>query len=62
MICSCGHKTNPAVSNCWDVECQADMICHARIIDGKWVKGCAYDGASEDNKHFADRVIEVNSR
>ena len=62
--CKCGYQTNSATSNYWllyGIGDKAEMVgptkCWARIIDGKWEKGCAFDEADEFDKKFALTLI-----
>lgn len=53
---NCGSKTNTAVcTELWD---ESKARCVAKIIGGKFVKGCGYSSASKFERNFADRQIE----
>ena len=53
---NCGNKTNTAVcTELWDKE---KARCVAKIEDGKFVKGCGYDVASEFDRNFANKQIK----
>jgi len=55
--CTCGHQTNSACSNFW-MQDGKPTECYARVIGGTWSRGCGYDQADENEKQFADELIE----
>lgn len=61
FTCSCGEQTNSACSNYFqakvDNEYMPKFECYARMINGKWQKGCAYDRAHTFDRNFADKLI-----
>lgn len=55
---SCGRDTNTAVSDHIDRHDGKASRCYAaHVPDVGWVKGCAYDDASEFMRRFVDRMI-----
>lgn len=59
FICeSCGSVTNIACSNAHEHRCTKVTKCYAKYIHrNKWVKGCAFDEASDFNKAYAMSLI-----
>ena len=58
-ICKkCKHATNSCTSNYWSAKDNIPTECYGSFVDGKWVKGCAYDLASEFNKSFVNGLIK----
>lgn len=63
-ICrGCNRITNSTTSNWWDTDTKDHATeCYASMVDGKWVKGCAYDKMDRSNKyslvHFVDTLIK----
>lgn len=57
--CKCGYVTNSAVSNYATVKPFGEPTeCYARMVEGKWQRGCAYDRASEFMKEFVNDLVE----
>ena len=62
-ICiGCNRVTNSTLSNWWFTDTFDHATeCYASFVDGRWVKGCAYDKLDRSNKyspiHLADQVI-----
>jgi len=59
----CGGITNTAVSNWIHPEIREDRKayeCYAKILDGKWVKGCSYDNCNPYLKPSVDNLIGVS--
>lgn len=55
----CGGDTNTAVS---EVDVYKNVLeyadrCFAKMVDGKWVPGCAYGSANRYQKIFADSLF-----
>jgi len=62
--CKCGRLTNSATSDFWEqyrLGISLDEVrptrCYARRENGKWIKGCAFDEASEFDQKFALDII-----
>lgn len=56
---ACGGVTNTAVSDhLFKFEDNEAEMCFAKFVDGVWVKGCGYDGASVYERILADAVIK----
>jgi hypothetical protein len=56
----CGGLTNTAVSNWIDPEIREDRKaheCYAKVVDGIWGKGCAYDNCNPYLKYSVDGLI-----
>jgi len=56
----CGRQTNTAVAEWLDQRREDGKAhcCYAAWVDGKWVKGCAYDKADPVCvKPFVDRLL-----
>lgn len=53
----CGKQTNSATSNWWFTEDHIPTKCYARHVDGKWERGCGYDGADPFDQTYADKLI-----
>ena len=57
-ICkTCGSQTNSACSNFHKHRGKRVTKCYAAFKDGKWIKGCGFDNASDFNKAFAMSLI-----
>ena len=62
-ICGgCSRITNSTTSDWWFTATRDHATeCYAAFVDGKWVKGCAYDKLDRREKyspiHFADSLI-----
>ena len=53
---SCGEKTNTALCmGFWTSEPKAK--CIARIVNGRYEKGCGYDTAHVSDKKYADGLV-----
>jgi len=59
----CGALTNTAVSNWTEPEIREDKKayeCYAKIVGGKWVKGCGYDNCDSYTKPFIDGLLTTS--
>jgi hypothetical protein len=56
----CGGFTNTAVSNWLEPKIREDKKayeCYAKVVNGKWIKGCAYDNCDPYTKSSVDKLI-----
>ena len=62
---NCGGLTNSTLSEYWDQAHTQDgkaLKCYAKLVNGKWVRGCAYYECDGFQKKFADNVINSSLR
>lgn len=61
---NCGQLTNSTLSEFWDHASRNGMAskCYARLVNGRWVKGCAYSECNGFQRDFVDNVIKASLR
>ena len=59
----CKRITNSVTSNWWDLKnFGKPTMCWGAYVKGQWVKGCAYDKASDVSRVIVDKLIRLNKK